>query len=112
MHVGSTDGSSLSKPQGCRTDDERMQEHTHLARLGGSAAIPLTLFAQGTGTTTADTGRIDHTQAPIGLSAPLVGHKRLTSWTAQRDIRLEGKVSSREAALFPGQGHNCRPIPL
>ena len=58
-----------------RSDDERMQKHTHLARLRGSAAIPLTLVAQGTGTTTADAGRIDHAQAPIGFLAPLVCHQ-------------------------------------
>src|SRR5258708_61165 len=65
-----------------RPDDERMQEHTHLARLGGGVAIPLTLLAQGTGTTTADAGRIDHAQAPIGFSTPLMDNQRLASGTA------------------------------
>jgi hypothetical protein len=49
-----------------RADDERMQQHTHPARLRGSTAIPLTLLTQGTGTTTADAGGIDHAQTPIG----------------------------------------------
>ena len=58
-----------------RSDDERMQQHAHLARLSSSAARPLTLVSQGTGTTTADAGRIDHTQASIGFLAPLMDHK-------------------------------------
>ncbi len=62
----------ISPEQGRGTDNKGMQEHTHLARLGGSAALPLTLFPQGTGATTADAGRIDHTQAPVGFSAPLM----------------------------------------
>jgi hypothetical protein len=67
------------------THPERMQEHTHLARLRGSAAIPLALLAQGTGTTTADAGCIHHTQAPIGFSASLMGGKLLVSGATQRD---------------------------
>ena len=65
----------VAPEQGRRTNDERMQEYTHLARLGSSAAIPLTLLAQGTGTTTADAGCIDHTQTPIGFFAPFVNHQ-------------------------------------
>lgn len=60
---------------GERPDDQWMQEHTHLTRLGGGAAIPLTLLAQGTGTATADTGGIDHAQAAIGFPALLVCHQ-------------------------------------
>ena len=60
---------------GERPDDQWMQEHTHLTRLGGGAAIPLTLLAQGTGTATADTGGIDHAQAAIGFPALLVCHR-------------------------------------
>lgn len=37
-----------------------MQEHTHLAGLGSSLTLPLTLRAQRTGATTADAGPIDH----------------------------------------------------
>ncbi len=95
----------VAPEQRCRSDDERMQKHTHLARLSGSAAIPLTLVAQGTGTTTADAGRIDHAQASIGFLAPLVCHKWLIGWTAQRPVRLEGKVLPREATSFPGCGN-------
>ena len=65
----------ISPEQRCGTHPERMQKYTHLARLCGSAAIPLTLLAQGTGTTTVDAGRIDHAQASIGFLAPLMCHK-------------------------------------
>ena len=75
-----------------RADDERMQEYAHLAGLRGSAAIPLTLLAQETGTTTADAGGIDHAQTPIGFLAPFVCRKFLVGWTAQRPVGLEGKV--------------------
>jgi hypothetical protein len=79
-------------------DDQWMQEHTHLTRLRGGAAIPLTRLSQGTGTATADTGGIDHAQAAIGFPALLVCRKSLTCWTTQRPIRLEGKILPREAA--------------
>jgi hypothetical protein len=71
--VGST--TPVAPEQRCRPDDKGMQKHTHLARFRGSAAIPLTLLAQGAGTTTAECR--PHTpsrQAPIGLSAPLVSN--------------------------------------
>ncbi len=42
-------------------DDQWMQKHTHLTRLRGGAAVPLTLLAQRTGATTAVASRIDHT---------------------------------------------------
>src|SRR5438128_3400091 len=102
----------ITPEQGRGTNDEGMQQHAHLARLGGGAALPLTLFTQRAGTTTADAGRIDHTQAPVGFSALLMRHQRLASRTAQRAIRLKGKVLTREAASLPGQGHGCWPIPL
>ncbi len=59
-----------------------------------------------------DAGRIDHAQAPVGFPASLVCNKRLPSGAAERAIRLGDKVATREAALFPGQGRFCRPIPL
>src|SRR5713226_8357388 len=95
----------ITPEQGRGTNDEGMQQHAHLARLGGGPALPLTLFKQRAGTTTANTGRIDHTQAPVGFSAPLMHNQRLASRTAQRAIGLEGKVLTREAASFPGQTH-------
>lgn len=50
----------ISPEERSRSDDERMQKHTHLARLRSSVAVPLTLVAQRTGTATADTGSIDY----------------------------------------------------
>ncbi len=96
----------------CGADEEGMQEHAHLARLGSSATLPLALFAQGTRATTANAGGIDHAQAPIGFSASLIDRERLARWTAQRAIGLQGKVLSREATRFPGQSHDRRSIPL
>src|SRR5260370_9149895 len=88
-----------------------MQEHTHLARFRGGAAIPLTLLAQGTGTATADTGCIHHAQAAIGFPTLLVCHQELACWTTQRPIWLEGKILPREAARFPGPSDCCRSVP-
>jgi hypothetical protein len=102
----------VTPEQRSRSDDERMQEHTHLARFGGRAAIPLTLLAQGASTTTTDAGRIHHAQAAVGLSAPLMGTKLLARRAAQRAIWLEGKILPREAARFPGQSYGCRPLSL
>ena len=64
-----------------RTDDEVDAAGRSPGAAWGSAALPLTLFAQGTGTATADAGRIDHAQAPIGFSAPLMDNAA----TAQPD---------------------------
>ena len=98
--------------QGCGTDDEGMQEHTYLARFGGRDAIPLTMFPQGTRTTAANARRIDHAQASIGLSTPLLDTKLLARWTVKRAIRLESKVLPRETACFPGQSDFCRSVSL
>ena len=88
-----------------RPDDEGMQQHTHLARFGGRAAIPLTLLAQRTEAAIADATGIHHTQAPIGFPAPLMGNQRLPGRATEGAIWLEGKVLTREAASFPGQAH-------
>jgi len=95
----------VTPEQGCRTEDEWMQEHAHLARLRSSAAIPLTLVAQETGTTTANAGCVDHAQASIGFLAPFVNHKGLIGRTAQRAIGLEGEVLPRETARFESGGN-------
>src|SRR5947209_826707 len=42
----------VTPENGFRPNDQWMQQHTHLARLLGGAAQPLTLLAQGTGTAT------------------------------------------------------------
>ena len=88
-----------------RTDRHWMQQHAHLTRFGRRPAIPLALLAQGTGTTTSDTGRIDHTQTPISFLAPFVCRKFLIGRTAQRAIVLEGEVLPRETANFEGGGN-------
>jgi hypothetical protein len=80
---------------------ERMEQHADLAWLGGRAAIPLTLVAQGAGTTTTHAGPIDHAQASISLSTRLLGDQRLPCWTWKRPIGLERKVLSREPTGFP-----------
>src|SRR6266571_169069 len=85
------------KTNGFRPNDQWMQQHTYLARLLGGAPLPLTLLAQGTGTATPKTGRIDDAQAPIDFSALLMGTKLLASRTPQRPIGLERKVLTREA---------------
>jgi len=81
-----------------RPDGEGMQQHTHLTRLVGGAALPLTLFPQGAGATTADAGRIDHTQASIDLSSPSVPAQGLPSRATQGAICLGNKVTPREAS--------------
>jgi hypothetical protein len=95
---------------GERPDDHWMQQHTHLTRLVGGAAIPLTLFAQRARATTANAGRIHDAQTAIGLSAPLMGAKFQACGTVQCAIGLEDKVLPREAARFPGQAHLRRSI--
>ncbi len=77
---------------GERSDDQWMQEYTHLARLRGGAAIPLTLVAQGTGTATADAGPIDDAQGSVSFSALFMRDQLLVSGTPQRPIGLESKV--------------------
>ena len=56
-------GSSLPVPpeERSRTDNERMQEHTHLARLLGGTTIPLTLLTQRARAATANARGIHHT---------------------------------------------------
>ena len=85
-------------------DDEWMQENTHLARLRGFAAIPLTLLAQQAGAAAAETGCVHDAQAAIGFSTPFMGKKRLPCWTPERPIGLERKVGSGETTRFEGSG--------
>ncbi len=95
-----------------RPDHKGMQQHAHLAGLRGGSALPLTLLPQGTGAATAHAGRIDHAQAAIGFSAPLVDAQGLPGRTAERPIRLGNKVTPTEVASFPGQGLCGWSIPL
>ncbi len=94
----------VTPEEGGRADDERVEQHAHLARLGGGTAIPLALLAQRTGTATADTGSIDHAQASIGFSAPFMREQVLTSRTPERAIGLKRKVGSGETPRFAGCG--------
>ena len=112
LHTGTSmlSAAPVAPEQGRRTDDERMQEHAHLARLRSRAAIPLALLAQRTGTTTADAGSIHDAQASIGFSALLMREQLLVSRAPQRPIGLESKVLAREATSFPGQAYLRRSI--
>ena len=85
-----------------RTHLERMQQHAHLAWLCRRTAIPLTLLAQGTGTTTANAGAIHHAQTAIGFSALLMREQLLVGGATQRPIGSENKVLAREPPSFPG----------
>jgi hypothetical protein len=105
-------GSSHAKPQRSGAHGQGMQQYTHLTRLLGGAALPLTVVAQWAGAATVVTSRIDHAQAPSGFSAPLVDTQGLSGWTTQRAIWLRDKVAPREAASFPGQGFCDRSIAL
>jgi hypothetical protein len=91
----------VAPEQRIRTDDEGMQQHADLTRLGGSAAVPLTLFAQGTGATTTDAGRIHHTQAAIDFSTLFLDTKFLVCWTTEGPVWLEREIVAREATSFP-----------
>jgi hypothetical protein len=103
-HAGATikPSTPILPEQGSRSNPERMQQHTDLARLRGRAAIPLALLAQRTGTTAANAGSIHHAQAPIGFSAVFMRDELLVSGATQRPIGLESKVLAREAPSFPG----------
>ena len=90
------------KTQRRGTNRERMEQHAHLPRFLRGAPLPLAVVAQRAGATTADAGCIDHTQAAVAFSAPLMSTKLLIRRAAQRAIRLEGKILPREAARFPG----------
>jgi hypothetical protein len=103
--VDAADDSNPRHEQGRGTDDEGMPEHAHLARLGGGAALPLTLFPQGTGATTADAGRIDHAQAPVGFSAPSVAQQALGQPDSAACHPLEGQ------SLDPRSGQLSRARP-
>jgi len=73
-------------------DDEWMQEHTHLTRLFGRAAIPLTLLTERAGAAIVDAGSVHHTQASIGFSALLMRGQFLVCGAAKRSIGLERKI--------------------
>lgn len=75
-----------------------MQQDAHLARLRGCATLPLTLFAQWAGTTTAVTSSIHDAQAAIDFAPLLLDAEFLVDWTAKGAVWLECKIIAREAA--------------
>ncbi|GEM_PF-3574423 len=87
-----------------RTNLERVQQHANLAWLCSRAAIPLTMLAQGAGTTTANAGSIDHAQASISLPTLLMREQVVSSRAQERPIGLEREIGSGEAPRFPGCG--------
>jgi hypothetical protein len=62
LHAGAPvcSAAPIAPEQRRGTHPERMQQDTHLARLCGRAAIPLTLLAQWTRAAVANAGSIDH----------------------------------------------------
>ena len=102
----------IAPEQRGRTHRERMQQHADLARLRGFAALPLTLLAQRTRTTTADAGSIHDAQAPVSFSALLVWGQLLGSRAPQRSIGLESKVLGGATALAPAPASDASTAAL
>jgi len=75
----------VTPKDGLWTNDQWMQQHAHLARFRGGAAIPLTLLAKRTGTTTADAGRIHHALVDQKRSGETPGW--LTNLISEKGIR-------------------------
>jgi hypothetical protein len=113
LHTGTPifSAAPIAPEQGGGTHWQRMQQHTHLARLGRGVALPLTRLAQWARAAVANAGRIDHAQTAIGFLTPLLGVKRQPSGTAQRPIWLERKVGSSEAPRFLGGSGSGWTIP-
>lgn len=107
LHTGTSmlPAAPVTPEEGRTANGERVEQHTHLASFARGLAIPLTLLAQRTRTTTVDAGSIDHPQASIGFSALLMRDQLLVGGAPQCPIGLESKVLTREAAGFPGQAH-------
>src|SRR5450756_2388591 len=79
-------------------------EHgTHPSRFDGRAVF-LTLRAQRTGATMANTGGIEHPQRAIPLRSPLLRVERVISRTAQRSIWLQSEIGSSKSF---GEGSAC-----
>ena len=79
---------------------EGMQQHTDLTRLCRLCAVPLTLLAQGTGTTIADPGRVEHPQAAIGFAALLGWVQRLAAGQRKVPSGWRGKSSPEKRPAF------------
>ncbi len=94
----------ISPEERSRSHCQGMKQDAHLAWFACRAAVPLALLTCGTRAASANAGPIHDAQAAIGFSAMLMRQECIPSGAAQRPIRLEGKVSPREAASFPGGG--------
>src|SRR5579883_2579744 len=77
----------VSPEKRSRADREGMKQDAHLARLGRRAPAPLALLTQGTRTAIANTGPIDHTEAPVGSLAEFRGEERAPSGATQGPMR-------------------------
>src|SRR2546430_190903 len=82
-----------------------MQQHTDLARLCRRTAIPLTLLAQRTGTTTVNAGAIHHAQAAIGFSTVFMREQLLGS----RGNAVFHRAGEQSLALRSGQLSRASP---
>jgi hypothetical protein len=91
----------VAPEQGSRSDGERMPKYTHLAWLRRLFAEPLTLLPQRAGAAMADTGRVDHEQAPSA--------SRRCSWASsvekprERNVPSDGRAKSRPVKRPPFQ---------
>ncbi len=94
------------------TYGQGMEQQADLTWLLSGAALPLTLLPQRAGAAVANAGCIHDAKAPLGFSALLMDTQGLPRRTTQRAIWLRGKVATREAAHFPGQGLYGRSIAL
>ncbi len=125
LHTGASmlSAAPVTPEEGSRANNERVEQHTHLARFASGFAIPLTLLAQRTGAATVDAGRIHHAQASIAFLAPSVGTKRLRSRDSaashpaggqSRDQRsvLVSRVRPHLAVHILVRERGCRQSPL
>lgn len=81
-----------------RTNLEWMQQHAHLARLCRRTAIPLTLLAQRTRTTTANAG----SRSPHAGSHRLLGGAHAEATSGQRDTAASHPVGAQSPVLRSG----------
>lgn len=92
--------------QGSSSNARGVQQDTHPAGLCRGAIVPLALLAQGTRTTLANASGIHEAQDASTFAASLLHKEGGSGWATQGPIGFSGKVLSREAPTFPGQGHH------
>ncbi len=81
-----------------RQGGKRMQNGTHAAWLLRCGSISLTLFSQGTRSTSADPGSIQDAQRAIAFGSTFLGRERVSCGTVQGAIWLRGELLSGKAA--------------